>query len=116
MKAVREALSRLPEAVFADFLVSDSAYRLVVDLPGVDREGLRLQARGPVLTLEASRPKHVPPAFEPHTDARPSLLEAVIPLPPDASPGESSATLEQGVLTVEVPREASNGIEVPVEE
>lgn len=115
MDAIREALTTLPDAVFADFLESESAYRLILDVPGVDAEGLSVEATDTALKLEARRQKSVPEEFEYHTDARSMVLEATIPLPPDADPDEATATLDRGVLTLDIPRGAGAGRTIPIE-
>ncbi len=115
MEQIREALATLPDAVFADLLESSSAYRLVLDVPGVEEDGLTLEATETTLSIEARRTKSVPEGFEYLTDARSMVLDATIPLPPDAEPEEASASLEQGILTVDVPKTASSGRSIPIE-
>lgn len=115
MDPLREALSTLPDAVFADLLESEDAYRLILDVPGVDEDGLSVEATDTALKLEARRRKSVPEQFDYHTDVRSMVLDATIPMPPDAKPGEASATLERGVLTLDVPRGAGAGRSIPIE-
>jgi HSP20 family protein len=112
---LREALSSLPDAVFADLLESEAAYRLILDVPGVDEEGLSVDATETALKIEAQRQKSVPEGFEYHTDARSMILEATIPMPPDANPADASATLDRGVLTLDVPRGTGAGRSIPIE-
>ncbi|MFB6110213.1 MAG: Hsp20/alpha crystallin family protein [Halodesulfurarchaeum sp.] len=115
MDGIREALATLPDAVFADLLESPSAYRLILDLPGVEASGLTLEATAHTLHVQATRDKRVPEGFEYHTDARSMVLETTIPMPADANPEESTASLERGVLQIEVPRERDRGRSVPIE-
>lgn len=115
MDPLREALSTLPEAVFADLLESADAYRLILDVPGVDESGLSVEATQATLKIEARRQKSVPEGFEYHTDARSKVLDATIPMPPDADPADASASLEGGVLTIDVPRGAEAGRSIPIE-
>jgi len=44
MSALRDALRELPDAVFADLLESDEAYRLVLDVPGVTADTAEIVA------------------------------------------------------------------------
>lgn len=115
MKALRDALRSLPDPVYADLLESDSAYRLILDVPGVAKDGLSVDATERSLSIEGTRERAVPEGFEYHADDRSSVLEASIPMPPDADPTAASATLENGVLTVDVPRAGSEGRTIPIE-
>jgi len=115
METLREALATLPDPVHADLLESDGAYRLVLDLPGVSREGLTVTATESTLSVEGRREKAVPEGFEYHTDARSMVLEATIPMPPDADPTAATASLEAGVLTIDVPSETRDGRSIEIE-
>ena len=115
METLREALATLPDPVHADLLESDAAYRLVLDLPGVRSDGLSVTATDRALTIEGRREKSVPEGFEYHTDDRSLLLEATIPMPPDADPAAASASLEAGVLTIDVPRADRAGRSIEIE-
>lgn len=115
MQSIREALRNLPDAVFADFLESPSSYLLVIDLPGVTAEGLTIEAYEHRLALEASRPKPVPEGFEYHEEERSLFLDATIPVPMDADPTEATASLEDGVLEVTIPRAERTGRNIPIE-
>jgi HSP20 family molecular chaperone IbpA len=116
MNGIREALATLPDAVFADLLESPETYRLILDVPGVDAEGLSLEATAHNLQVRATREKRVPEGFEYHTDARSMVLEATIPMPADANPEAATASLERGVLQIDVPREQETGRSIPIEE
>ena len=82
MSALREALGNLPEAVFADLLESDEAYRVVLDLPGVTADTVDVTAEGGRLRIEARRDKDVPTAFRYVTEERSLFLDTELPLPP----------------------------------
>jgi len=115
MDALRNALRELPEAVFADLLESDDAYRLVIDLPGATADTTELHTEGGRLHIEARREKTAPEAFRYVREDRQLFLDAEIPLPPDAA-DEAEAAMEQGVLTVTVrKRAASSGESIPIE-
>lgn len=115
MQPIREALRTLPDAVFADFLESPSAYLLVLDLPGVTAEGLTLEGYEHRLEIEASRQKPVPEGFDYRTEERSLFLDATIPVPMDANPTEATASLEDGVLEVTIPRQERSGRDIPIE-
>jgi len=117
MSGLREALRELPDAVFADLLESDDAYLLVLDLPGVTAEGVDLSAGRGRVTIEARRAKDLPAEFRYVREDRPLFLDVEVPLPPDATGEEASATVRRGVLEVELPkRETTGGRSIPVED
>ncbi|KAB7515865.1 Hsp20 family protein [Halosegnis rubeus] len=115
MSALREALGNLPEAVFADLLESDEAYRVVLDLPGVTADTVDVTAEGGRLRIEARRDKDVPTAFRYVTEERSLFLDTELPLPPTVDAPDATATVERGVLTVTLPKTAvTGGTSVPV--
>ena len=115
MQPIREALRNLPEAVFADLLESPDAYLLVLDLPGVRRDDVEIDAYEHRLEIRARREKSVPEGFEYRTEERSLFLDAVVPVPMDAEPTEADATIEDGVLEIHLPRAERSGREIPVE-
>ena len=115
MQPMRKALRNLPDAVFADLMESSDAYLLVIDLPGTTREDVRIEARRRRLEIEASRQKSVPDGFSYRSEERPLFLDATIPVPMDAVPGEASATMEHGVLEIHVPKTSHTVRNVPIE-
>lgn len=117
MDALREALRELPEAVFADLLESEDAYRFVIDLPGASADTTELRAEGSRLKIEARREKSLPDTFRYVREDRPLFLDADLPLPPDADGDGATATMNRGVLTVTVPRHTAVGGEaIPIDE
>ncbi|MFB6200938.1 MAG: Hsp20/alpha crystallin family protein [Halorhabdus sp.] len=117
MNPLREALTDLPDAIFADLLASDDAYLLVVDLPGSSAETVDVRVEGRRLLVEARREKDVPAAFEYVSEDRPMFLDLELPLPPDVSAETADATVSQGVLEVRLPRAtATTGESIPVED
>ena len=107
MSTLRDALSELPDAVFADLLESETAYLLVLDLPGVTAETADLRVEKGRLVVEARRDKHLPPKFDYVREERPLFLDAELPLPPDAVGDDAEATMERGVLEVRLPKRAA---------
>lgn len=106
MPALRDALTDLPDAVFADLLESEDGYLLVVDLPGTTAETVDLRATDSRITVEAAREKGVPEGFSYEREERSLFLDAELPVPEDANPHDATATIERGVLELRVPKRA----------
>jgi len=115
MQPIREALRNLPEAVFADLLESPDAYLLVLDLPGVPKADVEIDAYEHRLEIRARREKAVPEGFEYRSEERSLFLDAVVPAPMDADPTEAEATIDNGVLEIRLPRTERTGREIPIE-
>ncbi|MFB6116911.1 Hsp20/alpha crystallin family protein [Halosegnis sp.] len=117
MTTLREALRDLPEAVFADLLESDDAYRVVLDLPGVTAETVDVTAEGGRLSVEARREKSLPAEYRYLTEDRSLFLDVELPLPPTVDATDARATVDRGVLTLTLPKTAATGgTHVPVED
>lgn len=114
MSALRDALRDLPDAVFADLLESEEEYLLVIDLPGVTSETLDVRVDGGRLIIEARREKALPTDFEYLREDRSLFLDAEVPLPPDATGQEATATMDRGVLELTLPKEAGE-VETTIE-
>lgn len=115
MSTLRDALSELPDAVFADLLESESSYLLVLDLPGVAAGTADLKVEKGRLVVEARRDKQTPAEFDYVREERPLFLDAELPLPPDAVADEAEATMERGVLEIRIPkREAAAERTIPI--
>lgn len=115
MPTLRESLRNLPDAVFADLLESESAYRLVVDAAGVAPDTLDASVEGGRLRVSAHREKEVPEGFRYRVEERALFLDFEVPLPPDAAARVGSTEIERGVVTVTVPkRDRESGVTVPV--
>ena len=109
MDTVREALRDLPDPVFADLLESESAYRIVIDLPGATAETTDLRTEGGRLHVEARREKAFD-GFDYVREDRPLFLDAELPLPPDAG-NDAEASMARGVLTVTVQKRSAGPAE-----
>lgn len=81
-------------------------YRLEIDLPGVRSGDVSITAEGRTLRVEGSRARgRRSPAEHPHLVERMSgRFLRTFQLPPDADAQGIHARLDDGVLTVEVPR------------
>jgi len=115
MSAFRDALRRLPDAVFADVLESDDEYLFVIDLPGATGETVDVQVTDGRLHVEARREKDVPEGFTYRSEDRPLFLDAELPLPLDAGDGDAAASMESGVLEVAIPKADGRTRSIPVE-
>lgn len=116
MSRLRDALRNLPDAVFADLLESDDAYLLVLDLPGVTRNTLDVQVVDGRLSIEGRREKDVPAGFSYAREDRSVFLDADLPLPPDATEDGSTASIDDGVLEVRLPKATASARDIPIEE
>lgn len=106
MSALREALRELPDAVFADVLESEDAYRVVLDLPGATAETVELTGEQRRLHIEAHCEKDIPEGFSSVVEERPEQLTVELPLPTDADGHGATASMDRGVLEISVPKAA----------
>lgn len=116
MSTLREAISNLPDAAHADLLESDDAYLLVIDLPGATAETTDVRVDDGFLRIEARRDKDVPEGFTFRREDRALFLDAKLPLPPDASDEEAGASIDRGVLELELPKRGHRGRTIPIED
>lgn len=116
MSALRRALRDLPETVFADLLERDDGYLVIIDVPGVSADTVDVRLSEGMLHVQATRVQDVPDEFEYRKEGRSPTLDFEIPVPADATEDGATASIEQGVLKVRLPRH-SGGEEttIPVE-
>lgn len=115
MSRLREALGSLPESVFVDVFDGDDAYLFVVDVPGVDADGVDVRVEGRTLVVDAHRSKDAPEGFDYRSEDRSLFLDLELPLPPDATDEGASASVDAGVLEVRLPKRGETTRSVPVE-
>jgi HSP20 family molecular chaperone IbpA len=115
MSTLRESLVGLPSGVFADLFESDDAYLVVIDLPGATAETTEISAETGGVTIEAHRLKNVPAEFRYEREERPVILDADLPVPPDATAEDASASIDRGVLELRLPKSDDDGRKIPVE-
>ncbi len=117
MSGLRDALRDLPAAVFADVLEHDDAYLVVIDLPGATAETVDIAVGNGRIAIEARRNKDVSREFRFLSEERSLFLDVDLPLPPDAMAQDADASLERGVLELEIPKySASKEAKIPVSE
>jgi len=101
--------------VFVDVLESDEAYLFVVDVPGASADSVDVRVEGRTLAVDARRQKAVPAGFDYHSEERSLFLDLELPLPPDATEADASASVDDGVLEVRLPKRGAGGHSVPIE-
>lgn len=117
MSTLRDALGNLPDTVFADLLESDDEYLLIIDLPGVTRETASIATTDGRLKIEARREKEHPAGFRFRQEERSTFLDADLPLPPEATGTDASATIERGVLELRLPKRGTvEETNIPIED
>lgn len=104
MVARRESFGDLPESVSVDLLESDSAYLLVVDLPGVSPETVDVSVDESELQIEARRGSDEQGEYRYLKDTRSRWIDVTLPLPADATGKDGEGRLERGVLEVRLPK------------
>lgn len=117
MQRLRDALRELPDPVFADLFESDGAYLVVIDLPGATAETVDVEVEDGRVEIEARRTKDVPPEFRYVSEERSLFLDVELPVPRDVAGHDAAATIDRGVLELELPKQSSSTeTTVPVEE
>lgn len=115
MSALSNALGDLPDPVFADLYESETAYLIVIDLPGVSSETLDVRTEGTHLHIEARREKNLPMDFRYLREDRPLFLDTDLPLPPTVVASEADGSLDHGTLTLRLPkRESTDETTIPI--
>lgn len=106
LQGVREATSgrRFPRVDMVRS--SEGDYLVLVDLPGLGREDVKVTTLGGELTVSGERPRpELPEGSEVlRTERGYGSFRRTLRLPPDVREADVAATLEQGVLEVRLPR------------
>lgn len=99
-----------------DVLEFADRFVVIVDLPGVSRDAIEVELLGNQLVLRGRRAVHRPEGAQLTADERPSgAFERRFKLPIDAAGEQVTAKLDEGVLTVTVPRlEQAQGVKVDI--
>ena len=88
-----------------NILETPDAYVLEAEMPGVNKDGLNLSVEGNVLTL-AGRRQPVLEANLLYRESGPADFRRVFELDPSIDTAKIAARIEQGVLTVTLPKAA----------
>ena len=116
-RAERTRLStpaRLVPAI--DVVVTDEAYLLWVDLPGVRAEEVRVVAEDGALVIRGEKRTDEARGRTLRSERRFGQFVRVLPLPSDADVTSASARLEKGVLQISIGRRPRGGrVEIPVQ-
>lgn len=79
-------------------------YRLEAEMPGVAKEGLAVTIQDGELTLVGHRQRSDLPGTPLHREARPLDFRRSFDLSPDIDADRISARIEQGLVTVRLPK------------
>lgn len=115
MTALENALTELPDSVFADLLESEAAFLLRIDVPGATAESTTVRASEGRLSIEARRQKDPPSAYTYLEERRQMILEVDLPVPPTVDHEAAEASVERGVLEIRLPKRHTDGVEIPIE-
>ena len=80
------------------------SFILEAEMPGVSKEGLELLLEGNELTIVGRRQTEVPGAEPVYRESSPRDFRREFVLDPSIDTSKLSATIEQGVLTVTLPK------------
>ncbi len=128
MAALSEEMDRLVNGVTgnawsyglapaADVLETETEYRVLMDLPGIDPSAIQLRVEKDTLTVQVDRKQPQPTAGEAvHRSERAfGTFFRSFTLPTGVDATRVEATYEQGVLTVKLPkREEAKARSIPV--
>lgn len=111
-------LSRQPEppqmasrAPAVDIRENATAYVLTADLPGVAKDQVRIDVDGRTVSLEAQVPSVAQPEGERliYSERSTTRFARRLTLPTDVNEGGATASLDNGVLTLTLPKRVASG-------
>jgi HSP20 family protein len=79
-------------------------YMLQVEMPGVNKEGLKISVENNELTILGRRSLPAMDGTLIHRESRPENFRRTFELDPSIDPGKISAKIEQGVVTLTLPK------------
>ncbi len=93
----------LPEV---DIVETDDAYKVVVELPGVDPKDVSIELRGDLLTIRGEKKAEHEEKEENRflVERRFGRFERTIRLPAEIEPDKAEAMYDKGVLTIRLPK------------
>jgi HSP20 family protein len=86
-----------------NILETPDAYVLEAEMPGVNKDGLNIQVEGDVLTL-AGRRQSPPEANLLYRESGPADFRRVFELDPSIDTAKITARIEQGILSITLPK------------
>jgi len=87
-----------------DIHETKDAYVLYAEMPGVRKDGLDITVEGTTLTIVGRRAEQPPPGTVVHRESKPVDYRRVFELDPTIDTARIRARVEQGVITVELPK------------
>ena len=103
----RETEARQTEqfiAPMASVIEENDGYSLWVEMPGVNKEGLELSIENNELTIIGRRSLPTLEGTLIHRESRPESFRRVFELDPSIDANKIGAKMEQGILTVTLPK------------
>ena len=88
----------------ANIFETKDGYILEADLPGVSKDGLEITLEGNLLAIVGRRASEAPTANLLYRESREADFRRVFELDPSIDSGKISAKVEQGVLTLTLPK------------
>jgi len=87
-----------------DIFETPEAYVILAEMPGVSKAGLEVSVEGNELTLIGRRGQAETPGEWLHREGRGAHFRRAFELDPAIDPGKIVARMDQGVLTLELPK------------
>jgi HSP20 family protein len=87
-----------------DIYETRDAYVLVAEMPGVRKDGLEITVEGSTLTMLGRRAQELLEAAALHRESKGADYRRVFKLDPMIDSGKIRARVDQGVVTVELPK------------
>jgi HSP20 family protein len=88
----------------ADIFETKDGYVLLAEMPGVTKDGLEVTLEENTLTLVGHRPTEGPKGEVVYCESHPVHYRRVFELDPTIDTGKVTARMDQGVLTLELPK------------
>ena len=91
-------------APVSSVIENGDGYMLQVEMPGVNKEGLEISVENNELTILGRRSLPTMDGTLIHRESRPENFRRTFELDPSIDPGKISAKIEQGVVTLTLPK------------
>ena len=109
---VRENVETAPDrrqqeqfaAPMASVTEDQDGYTLLVEMPGVNKEGLEISIENNELTITGRRSLPTIEGTILHRESRPENFRRTFEIDPSIDAGKIGATIEQGILTLRLPK------------